>query len=77
MNFVDGGSMNKKRLVIWMTAAMLVACGQKGALYLPSEQNESGIEPPSDGSLPEAAAARKGETKAPGSSPAEPASERP
>ena len=73
MELADEGNVNKKRLVIWMAASMIVACGQKGALYLPSEHNESGTE-----SLPDAVPARKDETKAPNSSSAsEPAPERP
>lgn len=73
MKLADEGNVNKKRLVIWVAASMLVACGQKGALYLPSERVESSAE-----SLPDAAPARKDETKAPSPSPAsEPVPERP
>lgn len=77
MNRAGTGSVNTKRLVIWMAAAMMAACGQKGALYLPSARDESGMAPLNDSSLPEAAPARKDETKAPILPPAEPASPRP
>lgn len=66
-----------KWLVIWMAAAVMAACGQKGALYLPSARDESGMAPHSDSSLPEAAPARKDETKAPSLPSAEPVSPRP